>query len=174
MEVLAYLITVARTQLDEAAEYAPLWILTAAQRLGDAPRPHASEPLLALIGSLDAVPPTATRLDWRDLVDEGSIDFHPSWALRSRNDTAFAAAGVHRDVHLTVNDVHTLLDLVVSGLRIAAVPPPRRRQTTGAAPGPAPGPPSRARATGRSRRSRPRGTARVARPARVRAPAPGG
>lgn len=60
VDVLAYLITAARTQLDEAAEYAPMRILTAAQRLGDALRPAASEPLRRLIASLDAVPPTAT------------------------------------------------------------------------------------------------------------------
>jgi hypothetical protein len=60
VEVLAYLITAARTQLDEAAEYAPLRILTAAQRLGDAMRADAPEALGRLISALDAVPPTAT------------------------------------------------------------------------------------------------------------------
>lgn len=60
VEVLAYLVTAARTQLDEAAEYAPMRILTAAQRLGDALRPGATAPLLELIARLDEVPPTAT------------------------------------------------------------------------------------------------------------------
>lgn len=60
VEVLAYLITAARTQLDEAAEYAPMRILTAAQRLGDAMRPDAPEALQRLISALDAVPATAT------------------------------------------------------------------------------------------------------------------
>lgn len=60
VEVLAYLVTAARTQLDEAAEYAPMRILTAAQRLGDALRPTAPPELIALLDALDAVPPTAT------------------------------------------------------------------------------------------------------------------
>jgi hypothetical protein len=60
VEVLAYLVTAARTQLDEAAEYAPMRILTAAQRLGDALRPGAPAPLVALIEALDAVPPLGT------------------------------------------------------------------------------------------------------------------
>jgi hypothetical protein len=58
--VLAYLITSARTQLEEAAEYAPMRLLTAAQRLGDALRDEASAPLGELIAALDAVPPTLT------------------------------------------------------------------------------------------------------------------
>ncbi len=33
LELLAYLITAARTQVDEAAEYGPLRLLTAARRL---------------------------------------------------------------------------------------------------------------------------------------------
>jgi hypothetical protein len=60
VEVLAYLITSARTQLDEAAEYAPMRILTAAQKLGDAMREEAQQPLAELISALDAIPPTAT------------------------------------------------------------------------------------------------------------------
>ena len=79
------------------------------------------EPMVVLL-THDHPLAAATRLDWRDLADEGFIDFHPSWALRSLNDAAFAAAGVRRDVRLTVNDVHTLLDLVASGLGIAVVP----------------------------------------------------
>jgi len=63
-----------------------------------------------------------SRLGWRDLAGEEFIDFHPSWALRPLNDTAFAAAGVHRRVGLSVNDVHTLLDLVDRGLGVAVVP----------------------------------------------------
>jgi hypothetical protein len=73
VEVLAYLITAARTQLDEAAEYAPMRILTAAQRLGDALRPDAPDALRRLISALDAVPPTATprtdRAAYTSMVD---------------------------------------------------------------------------------------------------------
>src|SRR5262245_519663 len=36
LELLAFLVTAARTQVDEAPEYAPLRLLTAAQRLGEA------------------------------------------------------------------------------------------------------------------------------------------
>jgi Family of unknown function (DUF6092) len=86
VEVLAYLITAARKQLDEAAEYAPLRLLTAAQRLaghlapkldGKVPRraprrptsseralaPHASPPVRRVIAALDSMPPTATPRD---------------------------------------------------------------------------------------------------------------
>jgi hypothetical protein len=74
VEVLAYLITAARTQLDEAAEYAPMRMLTAAQRLGDALRPDAPEALHPVIAALDAVPPTATprgdRAAYTKLVDD--------------------------------------------------------------------------------------------------------
>jgi nitroreductase len=63
MEVLAYLITAVRTQLDEAAEYAPLRLLTAAQRLAGHMAPHASAPVRQLIATLDAMPPTATPRD---------------------------------------------------------------------------------------------------------------
>ena len=37
LELLAYLITAARTQVDEAAEYGPLRLLTAARRLAGSP-----------------------------------------------------------------------------------------------------------------------------------------
>ena len=36
LELLAFLVTAARTQVDEPPEYAPLRLLTAAQRLGEA------------------------------------------------------------------------------------------------------------------------------------------
>jgi DNA-binding transcriptional LysR family regulator len=79
------------------------------------------EPLVVL---LPPEHPLAGRssLGWRDLAAEDFIDFHPSWALRPLNDAAFAAAGVRRDVRLSVNDVHTLLDLVDRGLGVAVVP----------------------------------------------------
>jgi hypothetical protein len=60
LDVLAYLITAARTQLDEAAEYAPMRMLTAAQRLGAAMHADAPAPTRDLIDALLAVPPTAT------------------------------------------------------------------------------------------------------------------
>jgi hypothetical protein len=43
LELLSYLVCAARTQVDEAAEYAPMRLLTAAQRLGAALAPRATE-----------------------------------------------------------------------------------------------------------------------------------
>jgi uncharacterized protein DUF6092 len=60
LDVLAYLISAARTQLDEAAEYAPLRLMTAARKLADHLAPRATAPVQALVSALDALPPTAT------------------------------------------------------------------------------------------------------------------
>ncbi len=60
VEVLAYLVTATRTQLDEAAEYAPMRMLTAAQRLADALPDDAPPPVRSLASALRDVPPTAT------------------------------------------------------------------------------------------------------------------
>jgi DNA-binding transcriptional LysR family regulator len=79
------------------------------------------EPLLAL---LPPDHPLASRgsVAWEALADETFIDFGPAWGVRTLNDDAFAARGVHRRVRCSVNDVHTLLDLVCRGLGIAVVP----------------------------------------------------
>jgi DNA-binding transcriptional LysR family regulator len=79
------------------------------------------EPLLAL---LPPDHPLASRgsVRWEALADEPFIDFGPAWGVRTLNDEAFAARGVHRRVRCSVNDVHTLLDLVCRGLGIAVVP----------------------------------------------------
>jgi Family of unknown function (DUF6092) len=61
MEVLAYLITAARTQVDEAAEYAPMRLLTAAQKLGRHMAGEASGPIRELLWVLDTFAPTSTR-----------------------------------------------------------------------------------------------------------------
>ncbi|MBD5787867.1 LysR family transcriptional regulator [Cellulosimicrobium terreum] len=62
------------------------------------------------------------RVDWADLVGADFVDFDPSWAARPVNDAACAEHGAHRRVRFTVNDVHTLLELVDRGLGIAMVP----------------------------------------------------
>ncbi|GAB6859158.1 LysR substrate-binding domain-containing protein [Microbacterium xylanilyticum] len=62
------------------------------------------------------------RVDWADLRESDFVDFQDSWAIRSLNDDACAANGVARRVSCSVNDVHTLLDLVHRGLGIALVP----------------------------------------------------
>jgi Family of unknown function (DUF6092) len=49
VELLAYLVTAARTQVDEAAEYAPMRLLTAAGRLAEMAEPNASAGLRPLL-----------------------------------------------------------------------------------------------------------------------------
>ncbi|MEU1198730.1 DUF6092 family protein [Streptomyces sp. NPDC005813] len=49
VELLAYLVTAARTQLDEAAEYAPMRLLTAAGRLAEMTGPQAGAWLRPLL-----------------------------------------------------------------------------------------------------------------------------
>jgi hypothetical protein len=48
-ELLAYLVTAARTQVDEAAEYAPMRLLTAASRLAEMVEPNASATMRPLL-----------------------------------------------------------------------------------------------------------------------------
>ncbi|WP_028707452.1 LysR family transcriptional regulator [Propionicicella superfundia] len=62
------------------------------------------------------------RLAWSDLDGLDYVDFHESWAVRSLNDEVCRTHGVHRRVRCTVNDSHTLLDLVHRGLGVAMVP----------------------------------------------------
>lgn len=76
LEVLSYLVCAARTQVDEAAEYAPLRLLTAAQRLGAALAPRVSEatrafaegPLAAWPGLV--VPRDDSRADYVARLDD--------------------------------------------------------------------------------------------------------
>jgi Family of unknown function (DUF6092) len=49
VELLVYLVTTARTQVDEAAEYAPMRLLTAAGRLAEMVEPNASARLRPLL-----------------------------------------------------------------------------------------------------------------------------
>jgi hypothetical protein len=61
LELLAYLVTAARTQLDEAAEYGPMRLLTAAERLATFMAPRVSPATRALLeGPIQQVPQTAT------------------------------------------------------------------------------------------------------------------
>src|SRR5215831_13770836 len=62
VELLAYLVTAARTQVDEAAEYAPLRLLTAAARLAAMIEPTASAGLRPVLGDIrQAVSETAVQ-----------------------------------------------------------------------------------------------------------------
>ncbi|WP_395244081.1 LysR substrate-binding domain-containing protein [Agromyces sp. MMS24-K17] len=73
-------------------------------------------------GGRDAGRAPGGQAEWADLRDQDFVDFHPSWAIRSLNDEALAAHGVTRRVRSTVDDVHTLLDLVHRGFGLALVP----------------------------------------------------
>ncbi len=62
VELLAYLVTAARTQVDEAAEYAPMRLLTAAGRLAEMAEPNASAELRPLLRDVrQAVSETAVQ-----------------------------------------------------------------------------------------------------------------
>lgn len=50
LELLAYLTTAARTQVDEAAEYGPMRLLTAAHRLAEVMRSRASPATAEVLG----------------------------------------------------------------------------------------------------------------------------
>jgi DNA-binding transcriptional LysR family regulator len=69
-------------------------------------------------------------VEWTILAGEVFVDFHPDWGSRQVTDRAFVAAGLSRQVASEVNDVHTLLDLVVHGLGVAIVPEPIARKKT--------------------------------------------
>jgi hypothetical protein len=61
LELLAFLVTAARTQVDEPPEYAPLRLLTAAQRLGEAVIERVSPgPRRLLSGPLQHIFPVET------------------------------------------------------------------------------------------------------------------
>jgi len=62
LELLAFLVTAARTQLDEAAEYGPLRLLTAATRLAGFMAERATPATRALLqGPLGRLPDAALR-----------------------------------------------------------------------------------------------------------------
>ena len=97
----------------------------------DAPRSNAplahrvlaTEPMVALC-SPHSVLAKRSRVSWEDLANEVFVDFHLSWAMRAINDKAFAERGISRDLRFTVNDVHTLLDMIHRQLGVALVPRP--------------------------------------------------
>jgi DNA-binding transcriptional LysR family regulator len=83
----------------------------------------STEPMVVLCSPQSAMA-KRSRASWGDLADEVYVDFHLSWAMRSINDLAFTDRRIVRDLRFTVNDVHTLLDLVHRQLGIALVPRP--------------------------------------------------
>jgi hypothetical protein len=67
LEVLAYLVTAARTQVDEAAEYGPLRLLAAARRLAAAIAPRASAATAGFVaGPLADMPELAVPREGRE------------------------------------------------------------------------------------------------------------
>ncbi|MFC0675006.1 LysR family transcriptional regulator [Brachybacterium hainanense] len=83
--------------------------------------PLGEEPLVLVVPS-DHELAQAPRLRWDMLDGRDFVDFSSSWGVRTLNDDLLAAHGVTRRIRCSVNDVHTLLDLVVRGLGIAIVP----------------------------------------------------
>ena len=67
LELLAYLVTAARTQVDEAAEYGPLRLLTAARRLGERVAERSSPATAGFVhGPLDRTPELAVPREGRE------------------------------------------------------------------------------------------------------------
>ena len=64
----------------------------------------------------------SSSVRWSDLVDQEFIDFRDSWGVRSLNDRACEAHGITRHIGFTVDDIHTLLELIQRQLGIALVP----------------------------------------------------
>jgi DNA-binding transcriptional LysR family regulator len=77
---------------------------------------------LVLLAPADDPLATGRRVTWDELNDREFIDFREAWGVRTLNDSLFDARGIRRRVRCTVDDLHTLLDLVDRGLGIAIVP----------------------------------------------------
>lgn len=96
------------------------------KHLGALPHRTLGEESLVLLTApnhpLAASSGSRPEVTWRQLEGADFIDFTPSWGVRDINDETLAAQGVSRRVRCTVNDVHTLLDLVGRGLGVAIVP----------------------------------------------------
>jgi DNA-binding transcriptional LysR family regulator len=56
------------------------------------------------------------------IADQPFVDFEPNWGVRVLVDRAFGAAHLERHSAFELNDVPTLLDLVVHGLGVAVLP----------------------------------------------------
>jgi hypothetical protein len=77
-ELLAFLVTAARTQTDEAPEYGPLRLMTAATTLAGKVGDGGSPELRRLAGLVEAFPPTLTPAadpdGYRERLDELCAD----------------------------------------------------------------------------------------------------
>lgn len=86
-------------------------------------RELATEPMVALCSPQSPLA-KRSRVTLDELASEVFVDFEASWAIRAINDAAFGEHTLAREVRFTVNDVHTLLDLVHRQLGVAMVPRP--------------------------------------------------
>ncbi|GAB3601203.1 LysR substrate-binding domain-containing protein [Microbacterium tumbae] len=93
-----------------------------ARHLGSLPHRTLGQEPLVLLAPAEHPLAARTPVDWKDLAGEDFIDFAPTWGVRVLNDDLLLAQGIHRRIRCTVNDVHTLLDLVTRGLGVAIVP----------------------------------------------------
>ena len=92
------------------------------EHLGAVSRVEFGRRPMILLAAPDHPLARVDALSWNHLTDLDFVDFQESWAIRSLNDSMCLDNGVTRHVRCTVNDVHTLLDLVHRGLGAAIVP----------------------------------------------------
>jgi DNA-binding transcriptional LysR family regulator len=92
------------------------------EHLGAVSRVEFGRRPMILLAAADHPLARVDSLSWTHLTDVDFVDFQESWAIRSLNDSMCLENGVTRHVRCTVNDVHTLLDLVHRGLGAAIVP----------------------------------------------------
>src|ERR1700759_5293739 len=92
LELLAYLITAARTQVDEAAEYGPMRLLTAAHRLAEGVAPRSATAAALVEGALGRMPLLALPREGAGREDYVTALDELCRALASRLTARFAAA----------------------------------------------------------------------------------
>lgn len=96
--------------------------VASARHLGSLPHRTLGRTSLVLLAAEGHPIAARSQVGWSDLDGLDFIDFAPAWGIRTLNDALLAGHGLHRRIRCTVNDVHTLLDLVDSGLGVAIVP----------------------------------------------------
>jgi DNA-binding transcriptional LysR family regulator len=88
---------------------------------GLAVRELAHEPLVLVCAAQHALA-TAGEVTLESLVNETFVDFPAGWGTRTIVDSAFAAAGIERQVSFEVSEYGTTAGLVRNGLGIAFIP----------------------------------------------------
>jgi DNA-binding transcriptional LysR family regulator len=96
--------------------------VASARHLGSLPHRTLGRESLVLLAPNDHPIAARSQVPWSEMEGQDFIDFAPTWGVRALNDDLLSAHGIHRRIRCTVNDVHTLLDLVTRGLGIAIVP----------------------------------------------------